>query len=137
MIISGSSLLLQTHYFIIFMAEWYSSVCVCVCVCTPHLLYPFTCWWTFRLLPYLGYCRINSAAMNTGVHISFQILVLSRYMPRSGCLDHMVTLFCFSRNRHVISIVAPIYTATISVGGFNFFPQPPQRLLLSEFWMMV
>ena len=27
---------------------------------------------------------VNSAAMNIGVHVSFQIIVLSRYMPRSG-----------------------------------------------------
>ena len=27
---------------------------------------------------------VNSAAMNTGVHVSFSILVSSRYVPRSG-----------------------------------------------------
>ena len=27
---------------------------------------------------------VNSAAVNTGVHLSFQIIVFSRYMPRSG-----------------------------------------------------
>ena len=27
---------------------------------------------------------INSAAVNRGVHISFQIIVLSGYMPRTG-----------------------------------------------------
>ena len=27
---------------------------------------------------------VNSAAMNTGVNVSFQIRMLSRYMPRSG-----------------------------------------------------
>lgn len=26
------------------------------CVHTPHL-YQFICWWTLRLLPYLGYCK--------------------------------------------------------------------------------
>ena len=25
----------------------------------PHLLYPFTCWRTFRLLPRLGYCKLS------------------------------------------------------------------------------
>ena len=24
----------------------------------PHLPYPFLCWWTFMLLPYLGYCQV-------------------------------------------------------------------------------
>ena len=27
---------------------------------------------------------VNSAAMNTGIHVSFSILVFSRYMPSSG-----------------------------------------------------
>jgi len=27
---------------------------------------------------------VNSAAMNTGIHVSFSILVSSRYTPRSG-----------------------------------------------------
>ena len=31
-------------------------VCVCVCVCS-HLLYLFTCQWTFRLLPCLDYSK--------------------------------------------------------------------------------
>ena len=30
---------------------------------------------------------INSAAMNTGVHVSFSILVYSGYMPRSGIAE--------------------------------------------------
>ena len=36
---------------------------------------------------------VNSAAMSIGVHISFSITVLSRYMPGMGLLDHMATLF--------------------------------------------
>ena len=31
-----------------------------------------------------GLAIASSAAMNTEVHISFQIMVFSRYMPRSG-----------------------------------------------------
>ena len=27
---------------------------------------------------------VNSAAVNIGVHVSFQVMVFSRYMPRSG-----------------------------------------------------
>ena len=36
---------------------------------TPHLLYPFICWWAFNLLPYLGYCKY--AAVNIRVHVIF------------------------------------------------------------------
>ena len=27
------------------------------CIYVPHLLYPFVCRWTFRLLPWPGYCK--------------------------------------------------------------------------------
>ena len=27
------------------------------CISVPHLSYLFLCWWTFRLLPYLDYCK--------------------------------------------------------------------------------
>ena len=36
---------------------------------------------------------LNSATMNIWVHISFWIIVFSRYMPGVGLLDHMATLF--------------------------------------------
>ena len=37
---------------------------------------------------------VNSVAMNTGVHISFQIMVCSRYMPRSRIArSHGISIF--------------------------------------------
>ena len=33
---------------------------------------------------------VNSAAMNSGIHVSFSILVSSGYMPRSGIAGDMV-----------------------------------------------
>ena len=45
--------------------------------------YPFLCWWTFRLLPHVLDIA-NRDAMNTRVHASFQIMILSRYMSGSG-----------------------------------------------------
>ena len=30
---------------------------------------------------------VNSAAVNTGVHVSFQIIVFSGYMPRNGIAE--------------------------------------------------
>ena len=71
----GPSILLQMAVFHAF-TGWvvfhcmcvYMCVRVCVCVCvvyiyiyiyihTPHLLYPFLCQWTGRLLPCLGCCK--------------------------------------------------------------------------------
>ena len=41
------------RYFILFNGQ----VIFC-CIYVPHLLYPFLCRWTLRLLPCLGYCNI-------------------------------------------------------------------------------
>ena len=52
------------------------------CIYVPHLLYPFLCWWTFRLLPCLGYCnRYSYEYLGTFI---FWTMVFSLYMPRSG-----------------------------------------------------
>ena len=63
---------------------------------------------------------INSAAMNTGVHISFQIVFFSGFMPRSGLQGHVVALFLiFKGISTLFSIVnVPIYIPTNNVGGF-------------------
>ena len=45
-----------------------------ICIYVPRLLYLLICQWTSRLLLCLSYC---SAAMNTGVHGSFQIRVFT------------------------------------------------------------
>ena len=65
---------------------------------------------------------VNSTAVNIGVHLSFHITVLSGYMPRSGLLDNVVTLFLvFWWTSLLFSIVtAPIYIPTKSVRGFTF-----------------
>ena len=34
----------------------YSVVCICMYIYMP-CLYPFHCWWTFRLLPHPAYCK--------------------------------------------------------------------------------
>ena len=40
---------------------------------------------------------VNSAIMNIGVHVFFQIMVFSGFMPRSGILQgHIVALSLFS-----------------------------------------
>ena len=65
---------------------------VCVCVCVLHL-YPS---WTCRSFPYFGCC--NNAAVNTGVHIPFQIHVFLffRQIPESfGLAKNVIQLFFY------------------------------------------
>ena len=65
---------------------------------------------------------VNSAAMNIGVHVSFQTMFFSRYMLRSGIAgSYGSSVFSFLRNLPMFSIVAvPIYIPTNSVVGFPF-----------------
>ena len=51
---------------------------------------------------------VNLAAVNIGVHVSFQIMVFSGYMPRSG--------------------IAGSYGSCI----FSFFKEPPYCMLLEK-----
>ena len=53
-----------THMALFHSLLWLCSIpfCVythilCVRVCISRLLYPFICWWIFRLFPCLGYCK--------------------------------------------------------------------------------
>ena len=50
------------------------------CVYVPHLLYPFICQWTFRLLLCLGYCK--QCCSEHWIHVFFWTMFFSRYMPR-------------------------------------------------------
>ena len=65
---------------------------------------------------------VNSAATTVGVHVSFQITVLSGICTEVGLLDHMATLFfAFWGTSILFSIVAaPTYIPTRDVGGFPF-----------------
>ena len=59
------------------------------CVCVPQLSYPFTCWWTSRLLPCPDYCK-----QCCDEHwCLFQFWFLRCVCPPVGLLGCMAVLF--------------------------------------------
>ena len=87
------------------------------------ILYPFICWWIFRLVSILGYCK-EYFHKTLGCRYLFELVFLfsSDIYPGVELLDHMVVLFLvFWRISIMFSTVAAsIYLPTNSILGFPF-----------------
>ena len=126
---------------------WLSCIPVCVCVCVCVYVYVCVCVCVYHIFfihssvdSHLGSFHIlaiiNNAAMNSGVHVYFQInvFIFFRCIPRSGVAGlYGNYIFSFLRNIHIVfHSGCTNLQSHQQCTGFSFSPYPWQHMLFLD-----
>ena len=124
--------IIRTHsHSFLFMTEWY------FIVYTSH-----NCFIHSSVNGHLGCFHVraivNSAAINTGVHVSFSVMVFSGNMPNSGIVgSYNIFMPSFLRNLQTVHHSGCINLHSYQQGKrVPFSPQPLHHLLFIDFLMI-
>ena len=120
----GPPMLLQMVMFHCFLRL--SNIVLCACVCVHHIFFIHSLDGHFHIL-----AIVNSASMNIGMHVFFQVRVSSARVLRSAVARLYGDSVFLLRNLHALPIVPhQLHIPIPSVGGF-----PLLHILFSSFYL--
>ena len=109
----------------------YICMCVHVYIYTPCLLYPFLCWWTFRLLPSPGYCKQCISPSLFPVSLSFSLPELLLPQPQVYAQSARPL---HSPSFHVLPESPPLLSFGLGIQRESFFMVIPTQRMTGLCW---